>query len=1338
MERYLEKMDLSNPIGVAKWHERFAYYVTTNDKIDRSNETAYYLTMIGQEAYELLGDLSFPDDLGSKSVNEMKALLLGYLRPAHFQATERARFNSLVRRGDESLRNFLLRLQKQAAKCNYGVNLREQLLDRIIAGVNDPELQKRLLRHSSLTYEKAKDILESWDDVNTALVGQVSQVNFQGASSTHQSGSKRRTQDSRQSLRPPPRPRPQMYTQSNHESRNKSFHHSSQSSGRHRSFPPPTSNRPFSGNPCDSCGGSHLRKHCKFLNAQCHSCSKIGHLAKVCRSKLRNNRTAAVLTQGGQCSNYTDSDTTPDFTSLLVGNSESASHLTQRLTFSSGLSTEFIVDTGSPISFLSFNQFQKVCTTNQLRPTDQRIQGVSGHSLPVKGEAQVLVKCHESDQSTPLSLVITERGPSVLGLDGLRALNVNIVLEVDTSMPSTITTLIHQCSKASGGMKIPPEKLEVTCEPIFRKARPVPYGLQSAVKQNIQEMVNNGILQKVDSSSWATPIVTPLKPDGRVRICGDFRVTVNPYLKQAATTTREVEDMFLGMTGSKFFSKVDLTNAFLQVPLDESSKELTTIHTSWGLFQFQFLPFGLTASPGIFQKVIDKVIHGLPGVRSYQDDILVFANTRVQHDERLLNLLRVLQEKNIQINEKKSIFRVSSLKYLGYLIDGNGIHPNLDRVKAVQKAAKPQNSKELQSFLGFVQYYSKFVRNFASMARPLFDMLSAAHFDWCPETEKAYYLLLNSIIHGEVLRCFQVGSQSHLYVDASELAVGAVLEQDGHPIICISRSLSSSERNYAQTQREALAVIWAVKRLHKFLFGHHFHIYTDHEALKYIFNPSASVGKVTTAMLHRWAIELSAYSYTIHHKPGKMLPHADYLSRYAYKDDPPETESFLVNPLPIDRNLLIHETRLAYGPVISGLRNGWSQSARKKFPVLHAKRHDLSFQADGILLFNDRVLIPPACRQAMLTHLHVGHLGRDKMKSLARMLCWWPSIDNDIATFCRFCERCRQTKPVTHPSWTPWPVTFQAMQRVHVDYCGPFLHTYYALVIEDSYSKYPDVFLTKNPTADFSKWALRRFFAREGIPQVLVSDNGTHFTGAALQDWLKSIGCQSVFTAPRNPRSNGLAENLVRSLKTAIKANEPQSLDELWKAVDSFLHQYRNATHAATGKTPSMLLHGRNMRSSANIDTTGVSFYRGNNSVLKRGIIINQIGQRMFNILDEDDGTLHRRHYDQIVVNAPSTSVASQSSETPPSSLRATPASPLTPTPHPTNPDTGDNSPTVSPTSTAPPTFPVSQQSPLTSSTFSNTLQGSPQSHTSPRRSQRTRRPPTWMKDYQTGRNCNS
>ena len=1072
MQFALEKLDITDPANVDNWHERFGFFVDANKEINDTNKVSWYLAHVGKEAYNLLKDLCYPDPMNSKSIDDFKQLLLDHLRPARFITSERAKFHSLVRRSGESFRNFLLQLRKQAAKCDFGSELRTQMRDRIVAGINDTDTQKRLLREPALTYERAKAILESSDDVDFATAARADVLttrNHPGPANLAKRGGRRNFRGGA------------------------STGHAQESANRRGK--------------CDSCGGLHDRRTCRFHDAECHNCHRIGHIKKVCRSRNapKPKQVAAV-----EVDTTLHSEDSEDYTTLVAGKVTGGQHLYYKVTARSGRSINFIVDTGSPVSFLPRMALDEWLGTDyELRKTNATISGVTGHNLAVLGGIQINARGENGGaaDAVSLDLLVTEHGPSVLGLDGLRALQVKVALHSNYSSPAgDIGRLLKACGANSGGMDVPPVRLEVDAEPKFCKARPMPFGLRAAVEKNIQDLVADGILSPVKSSSWATPIVTPLKSNGTPRICGDYRITVNPVLKQTASTTREVEEMFAGLKGQNVFSKVDLQNAFLQIPLDQPSKEVTTIHTSWGLFKYNFLPFGLTVAPGLFQQTMDAVIKGLPGVRSYQDDLLVFAKTREEHDGRLMKLLQVLQTRNVRINVEKSLIGVRQLKYLGYVIDGQGIHVDKDRIRALKDAPRPATAQELQSLLGFAQYYARFVPGFARIARPLFNLLTEGDLRWTGPTRAALDQLFRSLLDGEVLQSFQLGARSELVVDASEYAIGAVLEQQGHPIICISRRLSQAECNYSQTQREALAVVWAVKRLHKYLFGTKFHLVTDHKALEFIMRPDSSLSKCTSAMLQRWAISLASYDYTIQYRPGKEIPHADFLSRHC-KHEPPETDestAFFTNPLPVGRNHLIRETQLAYGLVMAGLRNGWSASARKRFPDLYVKRTEMALLPDGVITIHDRPLIPPSCRGLMLTHLHVGHLGRDKMKSLARLLCWWPSMDQDISIFLKECRSCQLNKPTRshHPQRKPWPIPFCAMQRVHADYCGPFLGKYYALVVEDSYSKFPEVFVTPTATADFTKRALRRYFAREGIPQALVTDNGTHFTGEEVQSWL--------------------------------------------------------------------------------------------------------------------------------------------------------------------------------------------------------------------------------------------
>ncbi|GAA56018.1 hypothetical protein CLF_109660, partial [Clonorchis sinensis] len=241
------------------------------------------------------------------------------------------------------------------------------------------------------------------------------------------------------------------------------------------------------------------------------------------------------------------------------------------------------------------------------------------------------------------------------------------------------------------------------------------------------------------------------------------------------------------------------------------------------------------------------------------------------------------------------------------------------------------------------------------------------------------------------------------------------------------------------------------------------------------------------------------------------------------------------------------------------------------------------------------------------------------MKSLARLSCWWPELDADIKHTAENCVKCVHKVHNKSSQWYPWPVTCEAFQRVHADYCGPFLGKYYALIVIDAYSRWPEVFLTMSPSAEFTQQALRKVFSHEGVPTVLVTDNGTHFTAKFLEEWLKGLGCRHLFTAPRHPQSNGLAENFVRTLKSAIISFSPTTFVELDRGIDNFLMQYRNAVHSFTGKSPALLFKSRSLRTSLDCaKTADVTFFKGNDLRPATGIVLSSTGKRMVTILDLD------------------------------------------------------------------------------------------------------------------------
>ncbi len=347
-------------------------------------------------------------------------------------------------------------------------------------------------------------------------------------------------------------------------------------------------------------------------------------------------------------------------------------------------------------------------------------------------------------------------------------------------------------------------------------------------------------MSKVEWSDWATPIVPLPKQDGSVRICGDFKGTINPTLQAEQYPLPRIEDIFAHLAGGKTFSKIDLRQAYHQIELEEESKKYLTINTSMGLFQYNRLVFGITSAPAIWQRTMDQILEGTSGISCILDDMIVTGKSDAEHLANLEEVLRRLHHHGL--NE----FFTEKITFCGHDIDSEGLHKATDKTAAMVNAPRAQSVAEVRSFLGLVNYYHKFPPNLATISHSLNQMLESNYHDqwnWTDQCEEAFSQVKVMIASDLVLTHYDPDLPLQLACDASPVGIGAVLSHvmaDGteRPIAFASRSLSKAERNYAQIDKEALATVWGVKKFHNYLFGRNFTLLTDHEPLTSIFHPS--------------------------------------------------------------------------------------------------------------------------------------------------------------------------------------------------------------------------------------------------------------------------------------------------------------------------------------------------------------------------------------------------------------------------------------------------------------------------------------------------------------------
>nr|XP_037270387.1 uncharacterized protein K02A2.6-like [Rhipicephalus microplus] len=259
---------------------------------------------------------------------------------------------------------------------------------------------------------------------------------------------------------------------------------------------------------------------------------------------------------------------------------------------------------------------------------------------------------------------------------------------------------------------------------VFCKARSVPYALREQVEQELANLEKAGVIYRVRHSAWATPLVIVPKKNGKeLRLCGDYRVTVNPAIEADQYPLPPPEVIFATLHGGTVFSVLDLSKAYLQLELDERAQELLTINTHLGLLRFRRLPYCVACAPAVFQAVMDQILHGLSGTACYLDDVVITGADRKQCHDRLEQVLIRLREHGIRVNTEKCKLFQKRIRYLGHEVDQNGLHPTADKVAAIKQAPKPDNVTQLKAFLGLVNYYSKFLPNLATVLEPLHNLL---------------------------------------------------------------------------------------------------------------------------------------------------------------------------------------------------------------------------------------------------------------------------------------------------------------------------------------------------------------------------------------------------------------------------------------------------------------------------------------------------------------------------------------------------------------------------------------------------------------------------------------
>ncbi|UYV69834.1 hypothetical protein LAZ67_7000922, partial [Cordylochernes scorpioides] len=1127
------------------FYERLEQFLILEEAGDEKKK-AYLLTLMGSKTYGVLKNLCSPILPKDKTFDNLIDILKRHFSPKRSIVVERFIFFKRMQLKEESISDYLVEIKRLASSCNFGNFLEDSLRDKMVCGLYNAKIQNRILSEGDISLAKVIEIALSMEaaEKNTKLFHLE-----QGEDCVDKLRMERKVESN------------------------------------------------FQNGKCKHCGKQH-KELCRFKEAICFKCNKKGHIASICWSSRRNLR--QHQNQPGNIHQIGDQEEEEEYVQKII----SVTIPEYKINFASsdppylmelkveGNFIKFEMDTGSGLTLISEKDFKNSLQHLKLEKASIIVRTYDGTVVPILGKINVKVECQDITYKLR-ALVVKGEKRALMGREWINRLKLGCFAVKHMPVEITIEEILKEnqalfveTTEPIKGFTFSVNMCDVN--PIFHKARPVPFAIRPAVTEALDKMVAKGYLCEVASSKWATPVVVVPKKNKEIRICCDFKVTLNKYLDTAAYPLPTQQDLFSTLAKGKYFSKLDLRNAYLQLEVDPGTRPLLTINTHKGLFRFKRMPFGLANAPSYFQSVMARVLSGIGGVICYIDDVLIATASIEEHLALLKTIFARLAKYNIKLKKEKCLFLQKEIEYLGHLVTEEGIRPLDHKVQAIQKAKTPTNISELRSFLGLVNFYGKFIPNLPELLKPLHELLHKKRpWVWTKECGEAIDKCKNSITSERVLVPYDATLPLCLATDASQIGVGAVLshiiEGQERPIMFASRTLSVAEQNYSQIEKEALAIIYGVTKFHQFIYGRKFILITDHKPLVTILGSRSGIPTLSTSRLQRWALILSAYTYDIKFRRTQDHGNADLLSRFPVGcEEIPRLNNVYalsyVEELPITAEEIATETEK--DEVLSLAKfytqQGWPEKVADHLRPYFQRKLELTVDGE-CLVWGMRVVIPPSLRIKMLNCLHETHSGMNKMKAVARSHFWWPNLDTQIEFLVNKCRSCQQSQDGPNKGkWQPWRWSTRPWQRIHIDFANK--ENINLLIVVDSHSKWIEAIPMRETTTRKTIEQLRRLFSSYGLPEELVSDNGPQFTGSEMKGFLEGNGIKQTLIPAYHPQSNGLAERAVRTIKTALDKNKRKIGDTIQDTLSKVLLAYRSTPHVTTGKTPSELFIGRALR----------------------------------------------------------------------------------------------------------------------------------------------------------------